>query len=105
MYAAHSKNHAGTAAIYLLAAALLYVLSWPPIEIKYVLLHWSEYNGVPTPHSPDDFLDPPQLTASATRSRLTIAVDCFYYPLCVLRDSNAGRNPFGWYWNWWVHRM
>ena len=67
-------------------ALLIYAATWPFVELHYVnSLHQS-------PAMPRMRIDGP------------LWIVWFYTPMNLLRDSNAGQNPFGRYWDWCEHQ-
>jgi hypothetical protein len=77
--------------ISMLIVCVLYVLTWPPIEFKCAGLTnydpWNQEYFNRTWKLHRETLEP---------SRLVY----LYRPLNRLRDSNSGRNPIVWYWEW-----
>lgn len=73
----------------LLAVPLLYVATWPPIDIKNTTFINATYSST----TPGTIISrPPWITT-------------LYQPLHDLSDLNGRRNPLARYWDWWLERL
>ncbi len=85
-----ARSSAGTWIISLLGVLVLYVATWPLIEIKSMVAH---------------------TTTPATGTSLEIVTVSYtpawtqviYFPLDSLRDSNGRDNLLSRYWGWWFN--
>jgi hypothetical protein len=81
-----TKSHAGLWTIGIVAAVVLYVITWPFVENHHTF-------------------DPPQIPAVFDGSAVSLDyskpwVRTFYAPLRSLRDATMSPNPIAMYWSW-----
>src|SRR5437762_2602315 len=76
-----------------LLVLILYVVTWPPIEIK-----CARVTIMPGFTSSDGTTNPPFRWTQYSRP-------AFYAPLDALRASNGKHNAFARYWDWWREKL
>ena len=87
MSASPPKPHATVWLLSLLAIPVLYVATWPPIDISNTKLIYNGTWGFAV------ILDRPTWVTK------------LYSPLHELSNLNPRRNPIAWYWYWWLERL
>jgi hypothetical protein len=93
------KVHSVTWMLSLLAVLLLYVLTWPPIEIKCSTI---THTG---PESVRFIISKPGWVDILYRPLHTLMDENLFRPPHALIDVNDGHNPVASYWEWWLSRL
>lgn len=75
-----------------MAAIVLYIATWPLTELECTKPSYSS-----DLHPPGAF--------DRLRQRAATSIQQFYVPMHRLSAMNSGRNPFEWYWEWWMDRL
>lgn len=75
----------------ILAIPLLYVATWPPIDIKNTTIIHAYGPSLAVPH--ETIISRPAWVTTV------------YRPLHALMDMNGGHNPIAAYWQWWLRRL
>ena len=92
MSATSSSPTIKTWTLCLLGVIVLYIATWPPIEMKCTTVSVSHMSTLDGPYRSVSLSTPPALTV-------------LYYPLNQLRLARDRKNPFEWYWYWWANRL